>query len=87
MNTEYAWVLEDDLRFQVLNPERSRILVTDSHRTKAVIIGLTEAGGLTFNGERLETEDFMAYVGLFDEISEILPPNGRGQGYIIRPYR
>jgi hypothetical protein len=70
VRTGEEW-LSETVRVTVLeiSPERSSVLLERMELPGAVVLTMG-SDGLLFNNVRVETEGYMAYVGLFDMITE-----------------
>jgi hypothetical protein len=65
------WILLDKLR--VTRDVKSKTYLVESLTTPLrpnVTISFSPTGRYLFNGEDIETEDFMGYVGLLDEVND-----------------
>lgn len=71
----WEWVLEDDLLVTALVPDRTILLVRSNDGPRAVVL-FYDGDSLYFNGVREETESFMGFMGLFDEVEEADPMPG-----------
>lgn len=61
------WILTEDITVVKIY----RVTAQDGSKTCDITVGPTPQGTrMFFNGEDIETEDFMAYVGLLDEVDE-----------------
>jgi hypothetical protein len=69
-NTNIEWILEDKLRV-TKQPDAHYLVesLTTPYRAN-ITISYSPEGRMLFNGEDIDTEDFMGYVGLIDEVND-----------------
>lgn len=61
------WMLDDDcLAIEATGPDTAMVTGSDGRRCELRLVN----GRLLFDGEDIETEDFMAYLGILDEAEE-----------------
>lgn len=68
---EPDWALEDDIEIIAFEEDTGsyRVIEVGGQKRQAVI-SFTDKGRMLFDGEDIETEAFMGYVGLTDMVDE-----------------
>ena len=68
---EPYWAIDDDIEIIASKMDEGRYHVRECQSpNREVIITFTGEGRMLFDGEDIETENFMAYVGLLDMVEE-----------------
>lgn len=76
---DIKWILTDKLRVTKM-PEGFLVESLTTPQRDSVKLSFNRYGRLLFNFEDIETEDFMGYIGLLDEVE-----NSRDNPVIIEP--
>jgi hypothetical protein len=64
---DIGWILTDEINAGKIQSGHYRVMSVDGVKECDITY---RDGRMLFNGEDIETEDFMAYVGLLDAIDE-----------------
>jgi hypothetical protein len=65
------WVLDDDVPITVTKLHDGNYRVEEVDGNRKVTISYSNTGRMMFDGEDVETEAFMSYVGLLDYVDDI----------------
>jgi hypothetical protein len=69
------WALDDKVKLLVTKLANESYLVVDAESNQQVIISYSPEGRMLFNGEDIETEEIMGFVGLLDAINDLIEKN------------
>jgi hypothetical protein len=64
---EIEWILKSEI---LVIKGTGEYEVTEIGGTRKCVIKMSDAGRMLFDGKDIETEDFMAYVGLLDMVDD-----------------
>jgi hypothetical protein len=67
-----GWVLDGEVEIRVTRSEDDRYTITDKESGMQVVISYSPEGRMLFDGEDIETEDYMGFVGLIEEVDNQL---------------
>ena len=68
---DISWVLEEGTIMTVTKLHDGNYRVKEVYGNRAVTLSYTNTGRLFFDGQDIETEEFMGFVGLIDEVDEV----------------
>lgn len=69
------WIIDDSTSIIVAKQEESYLVVEQGGSARYCIISYSPEGRMLFNGEDIETEAFMGFVGMIDTVND--SPNKR----------
>lgn len=77
------WPLDDEVTIKVTRQAGNVFIIRDINSDRQLRLSwnhnpVTGWARLLFDGQDIETEEYMAYVGLMDTVTEMLGPNGVG---------
>ncbi len=72
---DIEWILDDDTAVAVAKVEDHYLVVERGRGTRTCVISHSPEGRMLFDGVDIETESFMAYVGMLDTVND--SPNKR----------
>ena len=79
---DIEWILDDKVKLRVTRLAGDIYDIEDFNSDRKLRLSWRDTGveelRLLFDGEDIETEDYMAYLGLMDEVVERLQPTGIG---------
>jgi hypothetical protein len=78
------WVLDDKVKILVTRLANASYLIVDAESNMQVIISYSPEGRMLFNGEDIETEEIMGFVGLLDEVDDRIN-QGEASPIVIEP--
>lgn len=65
------WVLDENVQLWVTKLGLGNYLIREVFGDRKLTLSFTDSGRLLFDGQDIETEAFIAYVGLIDYVEEI----------------
>jgi hypothetical protein len=82
-DTDIHWPLDDGVQLRVTRLAGDIYDIEDVNSDRKLRLSWkygigSELARLLFDGEDIETEEYMAYVGLMDEVAELLGEGGVG---------
>jgi hypothetical protein len=80
---DIRWPLDEGVQLRVTRLAGDIFDIEDVNSDRKLRLSWNNQTGtgwsrLLFDGQDIETEEYMAYVGLMDEVTELLGPNGVG---------
>ena len=83
VDIDIEWPLDGNVKIRVTRKAGNIFVVEDVNSDRKLTLSEKQAIGsehvrLLFNGQDIETENFMSYVGLIDEVVERLGDKGVG---------
>jgi hypothetical protein len=72
-----SWILDNGVRISVTRVREQEYHIKDRDSERECTITFNN-DRMLFNGEDIETEEFMAFIGLIDEVMEQLGGNAPG---------
>lgn len=67
---DICWITDDDTEIIVVKVEDRYCVVERGVYGRACVISYSPEGRMLFDGEDIETEDFMALVGMLDAVND-----------------
>ena len=82
MPPDIHWPLENGVQLRVTRKAGEIYVIEDVESDRQLVLSWkhdgTDLSRLLFDGQDIEVEEFMGFVGLMDEVVELLGENGAG---------